>query len=307
MAITVKDFDFSSELDSDDLDEVSTNIEDGIADFGINRWLVSGQAWCVIDAGILEASNVWLYDDSLDRFTNFTQPATQEDQTPFISPGQGTIAWAVDDFLYFASDTVFDTISFKFSGAGVATNPTYQYSIDGGWSSLTSFITGDGTTNWTVDGDVTFTVPSSWVQERLDATLKSGGFNQVTDNQLRFWIRAKIAQASSVKITQLTIDRSTALTQFFDLLVEPTDPESQAVCIRKGCALVDGEFVSNPSRTVRDIAIPDTSSSAVHWIASVIMRRNGDIDVIYGEKATSPTSPEEPNIPIDAICLAPRS
>lgn len=119
-------------------------------------------------------------------WTDYTAESQSTLGTPF------TLLAATTDYGYFGHREKFNNLTLAFAALGTYGALTWQYSQGAGlWATLT--VT-DGTSGWNQNGAVTFTPPSDWKQDAVNAVAN------------KFWVRvnpASVTTAATIYNIQL--------------------------------------------------------------------------------------------------------
>ena len=129
---------------------------------------------------------------------------------------------AVNDAYYFGCKIMFDklTVTIGIQGAGTWTI-VWEYWNGTAWTALSGVT--DGTTGFKAaagDRDVTFTMPSNWI----DCEVK---------NRNLYWVRARVSAYTSIT-TQPKGTKATVNTQIYDLPSKTTDNDSSLIIYVNG-------------------------------------------------------------------------
>jgi hypothetical protein len=127
---------------------------------------------------------------------------TAESQSPGGTPF--VLLDAATDYVFFGHRERFNKLQFDLETFGDYGARAWEYSDgEGGWKTLT--IGNDGTAGFTQDGSVTFTPPSDWKHDTVNAVAK------------KFWIRVKVASVTTAaSVNQIQIN-----TVFNCIMIDP--------------------------------------------------------------------------------------
>jgi hypothetical protein len=269
--------------------------------------LLKGVDWVVIDSqdsasitkpdetfldAVFTQDNMGTGDADDDDFFSHGHSARTTASTPLF-PAADDFTFALTDRIYFSHKWPYDGLDFNFdtvaSPSIFSAGDTFEY-WDG--TSWTDIVATDGTSGFTTDGLVTWTIPSDWVKDSLDDILSLSSFS--IDTKDRFWTRVTRTQAGN----QFRIDTATRRRNWQDPL-EVTNPSGDFVEVAPGVAVVNGQIVVIEDYQLLDLS--DSKPSSDSRITAVQLQDDGTISALDGDVAASPISPDPR---LDAIKLA---
>lgn len=198
------------------------------------------------------------------------------------------------DRIYFGHRWPFGGMIVIHGTLGSATiSPTWTYWDGTSWTALAGLV--DGTSGFSSNGTITWTVPGDWDLSTIDDALSITDFT--LDAVPRFWVRVESGANPGTRPEISQVRRNTRYTG--SLLVIPTSPVSGSVIVQPGLAIVGSNVI-----VVDDYQTVDLSANfdpVNNRVAVIQLQQDGTISTTLGAAAASPVTPEPRR---DAIKLA---
>jgi hypothetical protein len=276
-------FSSKQELQASDLNSVDDRFAEAVANVGLVWSELTGD-WRVLELEDLTLDALIIHDvrdnvDDVERYINVTNPVRDDEISPSVPNSKIFVFTETRDKLYIGHRTQFSGIDILFAFTAGDVGLTIDYSSSSGWTSLTHT---DNTAGFTTDNDITWTIPSGWIITSLNDLNES----RIASNDQLYWLRFNFTTNQAWAFDKVTKQDLTG-TNNPSLEVVQSSPLGRSVTVRRGIALIDGEFVVLDSDIVVGLNNPDSND----YIAGIQLNDSGDIVIDYGEEAATPNAP----------------